>query len=68
MEGSHHEFEENGEKFIIRSDKKYKVKEVEVDNKKKIRLIETDPKVMLCTLQKLITKHLTTKDKPKSEE
>ena len=43
------EFKEDGETFIKRAAKIYKVEDVTVGKTIKKRLIETDPKIMLCT-------------------
>lgn len=64
------EFYENGKCYIRRCGKRYNVVDVVVGGKPKKRLIETDPTIMLCTLQKLITPHILSdkiEDKDKGE-
>uniref|UniRef100_A0A6C0JQL7 DM2 domain-containing protein n=1 Tax=viral metagenome TaxID=1070528 RepID=A0A6C0JQL7_9ZZZZ len=50
-------------KYFNRGGRKYKVKHLEDTNKPKVRLIETDTTILLCTLQKLITVHFDKKVK-----
>lgn len=49
---------EDNKKYITKNGKKYEVVDVVINDKIKKRLIETDPSVMLCTLQKLISTHI----------
>lgn len=44
--------------YLLKNGKKYIVQDIDDGKRKKKRLIETDTRVMLCTLQKLISVHI----------